>query len=151
VTGPYYEIFTLSSVAPYNESEWFVPVEKAAEAFQLFRRVVTVANCPLNMISELRTVKADTNWLSPMYQRDAAAINLLIKDDGAEFNRCLRLVDEAFAQYQARPHWGKLHSKTAVDFKALYPRWDDFVKLRHELDPNGVFLNDYLASLFKPN
>ena len=31
---------------------------------------------------------------------------------------------------------------------ALYPRVDDFIALRRELDPQGMFLNDHLRPLF---
>lgn len=30
----------------------------------------------------------------------------------------------------------------------LYPEWADFQAIRRELDPDGIFLNDYLRELF---
>jgi FAD/FMN-containing dehydrogenase len=49
-----------------------------------------------------------------------------------------------------RLHWGKFHppveryDRTWVDFfRAQYPRWDDFLRLRAERDPNNIFLTDY--------
>jgi FAD/FMN-containing dehydrogenase len=57
-------------------------------------------------------------------------------------------VEEIFKRYQGRPHWGKLHTRTAQELDALYPRWHDFRRIRAALDPNGVFLNDYLRALF---
>ncbi|GAC1522088.1 MAG: hypothetical protein NVS3B14_23100 [Ktedonobacteraceae bacterium] len=32
--------------------------------------------------------------------------------------------------------------------RTLYPRWHDFRRVRAALDPNGMFLNDYLRALF---
>ena len=46
--------------------------------------------------------------------------------------------------YDGRPHWGKLHSRTAADLAPAYPRFDDFRSLRDRLDPDRVFANDYL-------
>jgi L-gulonolactone oxidase len=83
-----------------------------------------------------------------MFGRDSAAINLLIKGEGREFERCMKLVDNALLPYGARPHWGKNHVKDAAAFASLYPKWKHFTQLRRELDPEGVFLNDYLQSLF---
>jgi hypothetical protein len=49
-----------------------------------------------------------------------------------------------------RLHWGKFQpvyergDRTWVDhFSAQYPRWDDFLRLRAERDPNNIFLTDY--------
>jgi D-arabinono-1,4-lactone oxidase len=54
-----------------------------------------------------------------------------------------------------RLHWGKFQPVYArgdrhwVDFfRAQYPRWDDFLALRAERDPDGVFLTDYWRDRF---
>jgi len=63
----------------------------------------------------------------------------------ARFWKLLRDNDIPF-----RLHWGKFHppvkpyDTTWVDvFRAQYPRWDDFLRLRAERDPNNIFLTDY--------
>lgn len=52
------------------------------------------------------------------------------------------------ADFGARVHWGKLHFLTPERLHKNYPRADDFIALRRELDPEGVFLNDHLRPLF---
>jgi hypothetical protein len=54
-----------------------------------------------------------------------------------------------------RLHWGKYQplyprgDRGWVDFfKAQYPRWDDFLSLRAERDPKGIFLTDYWRDRF---
>jgi hypothetical protein len=54
-----------------------------------------------------------------------------------------------------RLHWGKFQpvyergDRTWVDhFRAQYPRWDDFLRLRAERDPNNIFLTDYWRDRF---
>ena len=54
-----------------------------------------------------------------------------------------------------RLHWGKFQPPIArgdrdwVDFfRSQYPRWDDFLALRAERDPNNVFLTDYWRDRF---
>lgn len=54
-----------------------------------------------------------------------------------------------------RLHWGKFQPRYAEDdrswiefFRAQYPRWDDFLKLRAERDPNNIFLTDYWRERF---
>jgi FAD/FMN-containing dehydrogenase len=41
-----------------------------------------------------------------------------------------------------------MHTRTAAELAELYPHWDDFRRVRAELDPQGVSLNDYLRELF---
>jgi hypothetical protein len=54
-----------------------------------------------------------------------------------------------------RLHWGKFQprcpagDRTWVDFfRAQYPRWDDFLGLRAERDPNNIFLTEYWRERF---
>ena len=54
-----------------------------------------------------------------------------------------------------RLHWGKFQplypdgDRDWVEFfRAQYPRWDDFLALRAERDPNNIFLTDYWRSRF---
>ena len=48
------------------------------------------------------------------------------------------------AGYGGRPHWGKLHNRTAEDLETAYPRWQDFQAMRDRLDPDRIFTNPYL-------
>jgi len=43
------------------------------------------------------------------------------------------------------------HSLTAAQCRALYPRFDEFLQLRAQLDPGGLFLNDYLERHLLPS
>jgi len=59
------------------------------------------------------------------------------------------------AKIPFRLHWGKFQppyangDRTWVDFfRAQYPRWDDFLSLRAERDPNNIFLTDYWRDRF---
>ena len=54
-----------------------------------------------------------------------------------------------------RLHWGKFQpvyeagDRDWVDyFRSLYPKWDDFLALRSQRDPNNVFLNGYWRDRF---
>ncbi len=54
-----------------------------------------------------------------------------------------------------RLHWGKFQplypagDRGWVDFfRSQYPRWDDFLALRAERDPNNIFLSDYWRERF---
>ena len=53
-------------------------------------------------------------------------------------------VERVLREYDGRPHWGKLHTRTAADLAPVYPRLGDFQALRDELDPDRLFGNSYL-------
>jgi FAD/FMN-containing dehydrogenase len=40
-----------------------------------------------------------------------------------------------------------MHTMTAEQLLVYYPRWQDFCRLRTEMDPKGIFLNSYLAQM----
>jgi FAD/FMN-containing dehydrogenase len=96
---------------------------------------------------EVRTVGRDSAWLSHSYERDTVVISVSGMP-GTDYWPYLRDVDRLLGEYEARVHWGKLHFLTREQLYARYPRTADFVQLRRELDPGGVFLNDHLAPLF---
>ncbi|KAI8829318.1 hypothetical protein BC829DRAFT_424015 [Chytridium lagenaria] len=45
---------------------------------------------------------------------------------------------------KGRPHWAKAYSLTNTDLAAVYPRFNDFRRLREQMDPDGLFINDYI-------
>jgi len=50
----------------------------------------------------------------------------------------------AYSVGKARPHWGKLNHANATYLATVYPKHQEFVRIARELDPHGMFLNDYL-------
>jgi len=56
-------------------------------------------------------------------------------------------VEAIFRNHGGRPHWGKMHTRTAEDLAGLYPMWERFLDVRRRMDPAGLFLNDHLRAL----
>ncbi len=52
-----------------------------------------------------------------------------------------------FRSFGGRPHWGKVNYFTADDFANGFPQWAQWWAARDQVDPTGVFLNDYLRQL----
>ena len=57
------------------------------------------------------------------------------------------MLNRFFRKAGGRPHWGKLNKLTHDEACALYPDFENFKALRHELDPHGRMLNPYLEGL----
>ena len=98
-------------------------------------------------VTEIRTIAAEEQWLSPAYGRDSAAFHFTWVKDTAAVLPVLAEVEARLLPLGARPHWGKLTTAAPADIAARYPRLADFRRLTGELDPEGTFRNAYVAAL----
>ena len=142
-----YRIFPMVYDPNFHELEYFVPLEHAPQALAAMRELMRSSLPDSVYPLEVRTVGADDALLSPQYKTATTAISVSGKP-GTDYWSYLRSVDALLAEFGARVHWGKLHFLTPERLHKLYPRADDFIALRRELDPEGVFLNDHLRPLF---
>jgi alditol oxidase len=149
VCGPWHERlphfrmdFTPSS-GEELQSEYFVPRPYAVEALRTLFGLREVIS-PLIQISEVRTIAADTLWMSPCYEQDCVAVHFTWVKDWPAVERVLPVVEEALSPYNARPHWGKLFTMRPAQVQSLYPRLGDFRDLLLSFDPEGKFRNMFL-------
>jgi L-gulonolactone oxidase len=98
---------------------------------------------------EFRVVAADDALLSPAHERPTAYI-AVHQFERMEWRPYFEAVEAIMRDYDGRPHWGKRHFQTAEALARLYPRWDDFQRIRAELDPSGLFRNEYTDRVFGP-
>ncbi len=131
----------------FNEMEYQIPAERGLECLAEVVATLKIHKAPVFFPLEYRYVKADDIWLSPFYQQDCASISVhqYHKQDCHEI---FKIVEPIFWKYGGRPHWGKMHTLSATELKKLYPRWEDFMKIRQELDPTNKWINPHLESLF---
>lgn len=137
---PHFKLGFTPSNGDELQTEYLVPRRHAIEAITAVRALGERITPHLH-ITELRSMAADSLWLSGAYETDAVGIHFTWKKEPDAVLALLPVIEEALAPFHARPHWGKLfHS---VD-KSLYPKLPDFVALALELDPEGKFRNAYL-------
>ena len=131
----------------FNEMEYHLPRESGLTAMREIRAALEEQHHEVFFPIEVRYVKADDVWLSPFYKRDSMsiAVHRYFEED---FEPYFRTLEPILRKHGGRPHWGKLNTMSREDFRAAYPRWDDFSAIRRELDPQGRFLNNYLKTLF---
>jgi FAD-linked oxidoreductase len=145
--GRSYRIFGNVRNTRFNEMEYTVPAEHGpaclAEILDTIRRQNVDVIFPL----EYRYVAADDVWLSPFYRRPGCAISCHNFHD-RDYRKYFAAVEPIFWKYQGRPHPGKIHTLEAQQLSQLYPRWNDFLHIRRELDPQGRFLNEHLQKVF---
>lgn len=126
------------------QSEYLIPREHAVDALRTLRRLSSVVT-PLLLIGEIRTIAADTLWLSPNYGRDGIGLHFTWRPDQPAVQPVLRMLEAELAPFAARPHWGKLFDADAAAIAPLYPRFSEFTALADRMDPAGKFRNDFLT------
>ncbi|BDS13144.1 D-arabinono-1,4-lactone oxidase [Aureispira anguillae] len=131
----------------FKEMEYNIPIEHFKDCIQQFKKMVEENEYYVFFPVECRFVKGDDIWLSPAYGRDSAyiAVHVYAK---TPHNPYFKEVEELFMQYDGRPHWGKMHTRTAANLARTYPKWEDFLTLRKKMDPQGLFLNPHLENIF---
>lgn len=145
-SAPSHQVFVTSRRVRFVESEYAVPRESVLDVLAELRAAVPRLRTPVMFPVEVRVAAADDAWLSTAYGRDSAYI-AIHQYVGLPYQEYFRLLESITASVGGRPHWGKMHSLTARRLAGLYPRFDDFLRIREEMDPEGRFANPYLRQV----
>jgi L-gulono-1,4-lactone dehydrogenase len=148
-TDASYRVFVTPRRVHFVESEYAVPRESLRGVLAELRRAVPRLAEPVMFPVEVRVAAADDIWLSTGYGRDTAYI-AIHQYAGLPYRAYFDLFESIVARVGGRPHWGKLHSMDSGRLRSLYPHFDDFRRVRAEVDPEDRFGNPYLARVLGP-
>lgn len=153
VTGDVYQVFCRGIATPQINVEIGVPLARAGEVVAAVRAWHRESRPHLHYPVILRATGPSSSWLSPSAGADTCFFGFVVyyAEDGslsAEGVEFLRAVERLLAAHGGRPHWGKYFDESLYDWPALYPRWEDFRRVRDVLDPHHRFANAFTARLF---
>ena len=146
---PHFRLDFTPSNGEELQSEFLVPRQHAVAALSAVRALAGQI-APLLQVCEVRTFAADTLWLSGAYGTDAVGLHFTWLKKQPEVEELLPVLEAALAPFAARPHWGKLFAADAVALERVYPRLPDFRALAARLDPDRVFVNDFVERTVLP-
>ena len=132
---PHFRLEFTPSKGEEIQSEFFVAREHGAAAVRAVHSLGSRL-APILLISEIRTIAADDLPASMAYQRDSVALHFTWVRDQAAVEAAVAEVEAAIAGYEPRPHWGKVFTMTPPPVPQLR-------RLAAELDPHGIFANDF--------
>lgn len=138
---PHFKMGFTPSKGDELQSEYLVPREHAVAAIQAVLELGDQFR-DLLFVTEIRTMRGDSGWLSPT-PSDSVGIHFTWKQHQAEVEAFLPVLEQALAPFEARPHWGKLHTVDAQRIAQLYPHLDKFLDVARECDPAGRLRNHY--------
>nr|ARK10090.1 hypothetical protein A6C57_06910 [Fibrella sp. ES10-3-2-2] len=132
-------------------TELWIPIDQTQAAMNFLR---TFYKDPENagiFSVELYAAKASNFWLSPAYKTDVFRIDVfwfgLNEENPVDYyNRFWTALPAA--GFDFRPHWGKyLPDPTGPQgttyLRSQYPRWEQFMALRQQMDPHNLFVTPY--------
>ena len=138
-----HRVFTSPRRVVFREMEYAVPRALGMQALTEVRALIDQSGWRISFPVEIRHAPADDVWLSTAHERESVylAFHVNAQTDHTDY---FSGVERLMRAYDGRPHWGKLHARTAADLAPAYPRFGDFVALRDRVDPDRLFTNDYL-------
>ena len=142
-----YKVFNIGAAnkIPAYSMEIAVPVERAVDAVEIIMRLAVhrarVADVYHTSPVALRFVKASPAFMSMMHGRDTMMIELIMMAGTEGGFEHLGALEEALREVDGRPHWGQVNGLSGCEetLRALYPRFDDWQRIRVSMDPRGTF------------
>ncbi|WP_028635810.1 D-arabinono-1,4-lactone oxidase [Nocardioides sp. URHA0032] len=138
-----HKVFTSPRTVVFREMEYAVPREAGLAALREARAALDASDLRITFPVEIRVTPADDIAMSTSFGRDSFYLAFHTHRD-ADHRDYFRLIEPIMRAHDGRPHWGKVHDRTAADLAPAYPRFADFLALRDRLDPDRVFANPYL-------
>ncbi|MGD9961157.1 D-arabinono-1,4-lactone oxidase [Nocardioides sp.] len=138
-----HRVFVARRTVVFREMEYAVPRAAGMAALREARRVIDASDWKISFPVEIRCAPAEDVALSTAQGQDSVYLAFHVHRD-ADHEAYFRAVEQVMVEHGGRPHWGKLHTRTAEDLAATYPRFGDFQALRDRLDPDRLFTNPYL-------
>jgi FAD/FMN-containing dehydrogenase len=146
VIGRPYQLYPQYCGPNFYEMEYMVPYETGKDAFAEVRRLMLGSYPDRIFPVEVRSTAKDSAYLSPNFERDSIVISVC--GQGTDYLPFLADVANTLNEFDARPHWGKIHFMDAARLGRILPKYERFREIRSSIDPGGVFLNASLQDLF---
>lgn len=141
---PHFRMGATPSAGEEIQSEYLVGRGDLVPATEALRALAPRIR-PHLLVSEIRTIAADSLWLSMAHGRESAALHFTWKREAESVAGVLPLIEEALAPFAPRPHWAKTFAMGVDVLSERYPQVEAFRALQHELDDRGAFRNSFIG------
>lgn len=138
-----HRVFTARRSVVFREMEYAVPREAGVAALREARAAIEASGLRISFPVEVRAAPADDVPLSTAAGRDTTYL-AFHTHRSVPHEEYFALLEPILRAHGGRPHWGKLHTRTAADLAPAYPRFEEFLAMRDRLDPGRVLANAYL-------
>jgi FAD-linked oxidoreductase len=138
-----HEVFVSPRRVRFRESEFAMPRPALPDVIAALQSWFDAGHETISFPIEVRFTGADDIWMSTGHERDNCyvAVHQYHRSDPAAY---FAAAQHIFTAHEGRPHWGKMNTVDSAYLRERYARFDDFVAVRDEADPERVFTNPYL-------
>ncbi|KAJ7145827.1 D-arabinono-1,4-lactone oxidase-domain-containing protein [Mycena epipterygia] len=147
-----WKVFNIECRYPQHTTEWALPSANAGACLAALGRWLEEEgkrgegerpHFPI----EVRWSAGDDLWLSPSGGGETCWIGIVQYKPynlPTRYRALFAEFEAILAAHGGRPHWAKAHHLDARATRALYPQFGKFLKVVEEVDPTGVFRNEYI-------
>lgn len=141
-----HRVFSSPRRVRFHEMEYAIPADALTDTLTEIDGWIEKSGFTTTFPVEVRFAAGDDIWLSTAHGRDTAyvAVHQYYRRDHDTYFDAVEQIAKAV---DGRPHWGKMHGRTADDLRPCYPRFDDFLTVRDRYDPDRMFHNPYLEQI----
>lgn len=138
-----HRVFTTPRAVVFREMEYAVPREVGLLALREARARIDRSSWRISFPIEIRQTPVDDLTLGTSSGRESIylAFHVNANTDHRDY---FAGMEEVMIAHGGRPHWGKVHTRTAEQLAEVYPRFEEFLAVRDRLDPQRTFDNAYL-------
>lgn len=150
----YQATVTKSRGATLELAEWTISLDLFPTVFKELKQEINKWNNSsfIHIPMDVRFLKKDNSWLSYAYGQDTVTMGCVSRNAStADTYEAFKTIEKIFIKHGGRPHWAKRFKAKDTQLEKIYPKWNEFKKLRKELDPTNKFLNEHLKKIFNEN
>ena len=104
-----------------------------------------------NFVLHGRFIRNSDAYLAPSFGNSHTCMLQLVSYFGTKSEQFFDDVERHLLSLGGKPHWGKTFN-TQTNFRLLYgENMQKFNAIREQMDPNGMFLNDFTRRVFAVN
>ncbi len=137
-----YRVYATVRNVRFTEMEYAIPRERVGDALRRVLEMIPRRGYAVGFPIEVRVLDADNTMLGTASGRRSVYIAVHMFR-GMIWEPYFRAVEAIMNDYGGRPHWGKRHFQSAQTLAPRYPEWGAFQEIRAQLDPKGLFANEY--------
>ncbi len=108
------------------------------------------AKFPINFLMHIRFLNHSGGYLAPAVgDRRIFMFEAITYMGTADYKKFFDEIEHHLLKLGGRPHWGKTYSYNNLNYDKIYgEHMVKFKKIRQEMDPGGLFLNDFMRKVF---
>ncbi len=141
-----HDVFATARLVKFQEMEYNLPADAFSVVLSEIDEMIRRKRIQVHFPIECRFVRGDDIYLSPAYGRNSAYIAVHMFR-GMPYRHYFEEVEAICVKHGGRPHWGKMHFRTASTLEPSYPMWRAFQEQRSICDPYRMFTTPYIESI----